>query len=664
MAGIVGIISVGLLLSAGWLIARCFRPQGMAEWLIIGFLAATAQVVLGGVILSGLDLLSSVNSWAVLNLAGLLLALAGNALLGHRVMDPVATREPAFSINGLFGELDGLGKWILIPLISTALLTGLLNAAVAVFTAPHHWDSLVSYLTRMAYWLQHGNFEYYPAQYWAQITYQKTHSLLHLYAFLAAGRGENFTQLVQYLAYWISVLSVYGITRRLGLKRSAALFSALVFSLLTECLMQSTTNQSDMLLTAYLGATVYFLLSYSCQPRGRDLVLAGAGLGLAVATKPPAALLLPPVALIAAQAVWTGFGPTSAKLRAGLLLLAVSLAAVAVFALPTGYLDNLRMFGHPLGPQEVVAHHTFARRPPAERVRYGTKNLFRYVYDFIALDGLPPVTPFREAQSLLKSVPETVFTLAGIRLEAEEGDGVREGPFIYGKPPYSHADYSYWGILGFALLWPAVFLVLFGLGHSVRGRLLAIGALLFLLLQAYSGDYEPARGRYFIQAGIFAAPLAGYLFESRNRVVRGYLAVIAALGCLSALTAVIFRERSPLLGPESIFCRTRLEQMSRSGIVFRDPIGNFEKLVPPDAVVAACLNPNSFEYPLFGRGLTRTVIPLNSFRQGLQPVPPEADYLLWAGGNSPDHHDDFDFIFNRTEGDVHLGKDWWLRRLR
>ena len=83
---------------------------------------------------------------------------------------------------------------------------------------------------------------------------------------------------------------------------------------------------------------------------------------------------------------------------------------------------------------------------------------------------------------------------------------------------------------------------------------------------------------------------------------------------------------------------------------------NFDKIVPPKAVVAVCLNPHSYEYPLFGYKLTRIIIPINSFWRGLQPIPATVQYLLWAN--------DFDEIFNRTDSDVYLGKDWYLRKLK
>lgn len=85
---------------------------------------------------------------------------------------------------------------------------------------------------------------------------------------------------------------------------------------------------------------------------------------------------------------------------------------------------------------------------------------------------------------------------------------------------------------------------------------------------------------------------------------------------------------------------------------YEDAVRRFDAIVPADAVVAVLLEPASFEYPLFGRGLTRRLIPINSFRSGRQPVPSDAEYLVFGSGLEPPR-----------SGDVHLGSDWYLRPL-
>jgi hypothetical protein len=79
--------------------------------------------------------------------------------------------------------------------------------------------------------------------------------------------------------------------------------------------------------------------------------------------------------------------------------------------------------------------------------------------------------------------------------------------------------------------------------------------------------------------------------------------------------------------------------------------------VPIDAKVAVYLKSDTtyspFEYPLFGEKLTRTIIPINSFVNGLIPIPENADYLLY----------DLGYPCANVSDDEYLGYDWYLRKL-
>ena len=77
-----------------------------------------------------------------------------------------------------------------------------------------------------------------------------------------------------------------------------------------------------------------------------------------------------------------------------------------------------------------------------------------------------------------------------------------------------------------------------------------------------------------------------------------------------------------------------------------------DSLVPADANVAVFLYPNTFEYPLFGKYLTRKIVSINSFYKGLLPIPTDSQYLLYAKGYPC-----------ALPEDVHLGADWYLRSL-
>ena len=57
---------------------------------------------------------------------------------------------------------------------------------------------------------------------------------------------------------------------------------------------------------------------------------------------------------------------------------------------------------------------------------------------------------------------------------------------------------------------------------------------------------------------------------------------------------------------------------------------------------------------MFGERLTRKLIPIHSFLKGVQPIPPEADYLIYSTNVYHDWH----------YRDIELGQDWVLRNLK
>jgi hypothetical protein len=136
--------------------------------------------------------------------------------------------------------------------------------------------------------------------------------------------------------------------------------------------------------------------------------------------------------------------------------------------------------------------------------------------------------------------------------------------------------------------------------------------------------------------------------------------LIVVLGSFSGITAVLFRDNGAFVSArfdrfqaKSIFELDRISQLTISRPDYARPAREFYALVPQDAAVALALKGDSFEYLLFGENLTRSLLPINLFDRGLQPIPDEADYLLYSPNVFP----------CELPGDIHLGSDWYLRKL-
>jgi len=653
------LLSLVSILATSYMICRLQRCAGMVDRILIYFLLVLGQVVATGYLLSWLHRLDSVAGWAM---CGLCFTLPVFLFAISRE----STRRTLFSLPHLpelnigrwYGMLSRFQKLLLWPMAIIVLLLGISNLALVLFCAPHNCDSMTYHLVRMAHYLQQGSLDNFEANYWAQVVHPKSSTILLLYSFLASGGNENLTQGIQFLSYWIVAVAVYGITRNTGQSRTAAIFAALCFALLIECLMQASTTQNDMILAALTATAVYF--SYRCRgPNHRIGTLwVALSIGLAAGIKASFFLVLPVILMVVYANQPRGSShPMKTRLihrfNLGLLILVFGF----IFTLPSGYLENSRIYGHPMGPERIRKIHTFTGRPPAFVAVNGTKNLFRFGFDAASLETPIPFYPQATAwqTNLLRQLGGCLKTI-GLDLETRPACRVL---FTYGKFPRAHEDRAYWGVLGFGLAVPVMLLTLGGAIRGSRLRLLSAATVLFLLIQAYSGPYDPWRGRYFVMCAIFALPVLGVCVNCRSRFLQGYLLVVVFLACFSAVSAVTLRSNRALItwrqGPikaTSVFTMDRTGQLTSNRKWCHEQLIRFDRLVHRNARLAVALGERSYEYPLFGEGLTRTVIPINSFNKGLQRVPGDAQYLIFSSQVIP-----------VRPGDHHLAQDRYLRHL-
>jgi hypothetical protein len=658
------LLAIITLLLSCYSLLRILKPEGTLESILVFFCISTAYIAGWGYVLSSMNHLNDVKYWAISGLSAtfinfLILFFQRNSRQSPAFPKPSSPFHFITSFKDWYiKELSSFEKLLLTPLIFTVLLLGVTNLIIIIFSAPHNWDSMSYHLARVAYYLQHDNLNSFNANYWAQVIHPKNSTLLLLYTYLVSGKWENSTQLVQFASYWIAVCSIYLISKKAGNNKTQSIFAATVGALLTEWLLQATTTQNDMILTAYMGSIVYFLFAFREARKWKYLGLTALGIGLSIGTKASSLLPLLSAVLVALYILFfNSKAELQHRFRDFVILASCTLLACCVFALPSGYVENYINFGNPIGPADVRTEHDFEGKHISDIAKNGTKNLIRYAFDFLSLDGLPSFGPVNQVQTSLRFLPRKIVNRLGIDLETSVAARV---PFDLQKLPVSHEDGSYWGIFGFGLVWIMVFLSLIGVIKSTDIRVLSLAAVLFLILQAYSGPYDPWRGRYFIICAIFAVPTISAAVQTKNKFVFAYLLLVVWIGCISAVSAVAFRENSALITTNyfdeptrSIFTMNRLEQITSNRSDYYKPLAEFERLVPGNATVAVFLHLDSYEYPLFGEYLTRTIIPINSYFKGPQPIPSNADYLLYTKNEYP----------CPAANDLYLGADWYLRKL-
>jgi hypothetical protein len=133
------------------------------------------------------------------------------------------------------------------------------------------------------------------------------------------------------------------------------------------------------------------------------------------------------------------------------------------------------------------------------------------------------------------------------------------------------------------------------------------------------------------------------------------MVLVFAIGSFAAVSAVLFCSGRPVFSSKettSIFTLDRLSQMTVRHKGYRPAIQSFDALTPRDATVAVLLPGDSYEFPLFGKGLTRRLLPARTEWSERRTFPEAAQYVLFSNE-----------ILSQEQTDIPLGRDWYLRYL-
>ncbi|MCE6990277.1 glycosyltransferase family 39 protein, partial [Dyadobacter sp. CY323] len=372
-------------------VAKKISQPSLTEWIITSFILFAGSIIPTGFVLSALDLTANTFAW-----------IAGNflTLLVHYFVWPyLAGQNPAYSVRQLLAnrasafvlwtkELSAYLKTIFIMMFGTLAVIAVTNLILVLFTVPNEWDSMTGHLNRAVRYIQRGTMEHFGGTNWNMDTYPKSLTTIQIYSYLISGKIENAFKLIHHLSYYVTLVSVFGIAQRIGRNLSASFFCALAYAFFLDFLMQAVTTETDIVMTAYLSGLLYFLFTYYSTRTNKYLYLAGMTFGIVLGHKVTFALLLPSVFVIMLYTVF--LAPDIKTFLGRFVKLAVSIfVAILIYTLPTGYIKNILVFGHPIGPPTSLMHQSVERAGPLSNLlEQGSRNVVRYAYDFFNLDGI------------------------------------------------------------------------------------------------------------------------------------------------------------------------------------------------------------------------------------------------------------------------------------
>jgi hypothetical protein len=630
-------ISFLIVLSFAILISACLKLNSRPAYLLSVYLLSFANIVCVGFSTNLINKLNSTNIFLLTQLA-----LAGlSFVLWFR-----SNRPPLLGPWNSSSDLFFTGWWkqtwrqwgVVWILAIFTLLIYLFGAWLITVVPPNTNDSLTTHLSRIGFWLQHGNMLPWPTPNIFNIIYPVNANLVMLWTMLFA-KTSNLAGFVQWTGALAGAIAVFGISRLLGWNRAPSLFAALVWLSLPEILLQSTTTQLDLIVSVLFVVSIYFFIFGIQQRSTPALILSGLALGLSIGTKQITLLAVPGLVAFVFL-VW--LKDRRSYLKPILTWAAASLA----FSLILGsyiYIQNTILFHNPLGDQETLAHQIGGQNQWGylENLTYNSTRLFYQSVDF---SGIPPT--FTDNLIIVKaSFFKPIFSTLGLNLESNVAIQKPEGSFSYFENPPIHEDQTWYGILGFFLLFPLSIWQFFqGVHHRdpFRVGLVLVAFFFSLCVIAFRPGWTPNQGRYFIPAVTLTAPfVASIVRPGRVWKILDWMIVVIAVISYSFVTVnnsskplfsyshiqevikPLVRNKHPLnikqinslvryyfpnnkdiweLDPINL-------QLFQNGMAV-GPVNLVQRYVPENASLALGSAQNLPSFPFFGEHLSRKIYPV------------------------------------------------------
>ncbi len=525
-------------------------------------------------------------------------------------------------------------------------ITTIINLIIFFITVPNEWDSMTGHLVKCAYYLQNGNMNRLQGTTWTIDFYPNSLPTLQIFGYHIF--GEKGFKVIHYLSYWIFAISSYGIVFKISKNFTASFFVFLLTSLLPTALVQATTTETDIVLTAYLGCLTYFLFCFKNTSNKLIISLIALMSGIWIGHKVTFLLIAPAIFVVTIYTVLT----KKEFYKHLMLFISVLIFSIGIYVLPTGYLGNVKEVGKfSLGslsaPKEVMSWHGIERYSGKEITKYGTINTARYVSDFLNFDGLRSTDFGQKMNDKFRYFPDKAFS----KMHLTQDKFWVVAPF--GSKYEFYRERPFWGIISFGMVFPLMFFVMIGFFKNPKNAqnrsflVLIIAAILHFLSLSFTAPYDPIKARYFMNVAVWCLPILSLFFQEKiSRMRDFYLLFCCIIISISAILTTTNRRLYPLFGEKNIFTMNRMEQMTISRPEIYEVYQKFDEIVPKNAIVALGTQQEheDFEYPLWGENFKRKLIPLHPFRSAVKPIPVEAEYLFYSKG-----------VFEFKDGDILLG---------
>lgn len=165
-----------------------------------------------------------------------------------------------------------------------------------VLYAPNTIDSTVYHLTRVEFWLQHRNINYFATQ-TDRMLYQPPLAEYMILQFRVMQDSDIFSFIVQWIFSIGSCVAVSLLAEIAGTNKKTQYLSFFIAGTIPMVILQSSSTQNDVVVSFFILMTAYFMLKNLKENQASTAVLSGVSIGQAILTKGTAYVFLFPICM-------------------------------------------------------------------------------------------------------------------------------------------------------------------------------------------------------------------------------------------------------------------------------------------------------------------------------------------------------------------------------
>jgi 4-amino-4-deoxy-L-arabinose transferase-like glycosyltransferase len=602
-------IAAILVISFSLFVTSLLKVQSITVFILSLYLLSFANIVLVCEIAGSANLLNSKYFFIFVHLVLTVVVLFIWWRTGRpSLFEPITKSFKTLKWKDLWiSQKEWPELWLFVIAVGGIYLFG---AFLILKVPPNNWDSMTCHMTRIGYWLQHGNFWPWPTWDFTQQVYPINAQVQMLWSILFWG-WDQFAGFAQWLAAIIGMIVIFGLARLIGFSIQQSVFAGLVWALLPEVLLESTTVQNH-LITGTLFTCMIYLFFLGIRPGNNNLlVLSGLAFGLTLGSHQIAFFTLPGVFLLSIS-VLIKYGK---KVYESILLWGVASLIAFLLVGSYMYIINISLYGNPfhktdISPAESISNNISNHGSINENIKYININISRYIYSIYDFTGLPP-SMANPIYKLKYMVGSTIFSMFNIPIE-DDYFSLKGGAGIISE------DTAWFGIVGSLLIFPLLFIQ--GYKGLKNRDLYRLGIVLIVVAYVftwsfYMGIYSSNniwsyfQGRYFIIMASIIAPL--FASTLRKGILRPIGTLLIILSIYSAGYSTINSYSKPLTGEWAIWDKGRLQKQDIPSKGRYYGIIHFVELnVPDNNKLGLVLFYDFFEYPFFGKTFNRNLIPI------------------------------------------------------